>query len=73
MKTSFKNAMKCFQKSLPGVSYLAHKGYFLVVFVWGGWHRGLRPGDFCPVVYVWKGGGLCPDTDSNIRKGPLIW
>ena len=35
MKTSFKNAMKCFQKSLPGVSYLAHKGYFLVVFVWG--------------------------------------
>ena len=29
MKTSFKKAMKCFLKSLPGISYSTHKGSFV--------------------------------------------
>ena len=27
MKTSFKKAMKCFLRSVPGILYLTHKGY----------------------------------------------
>ena len=50
MKTSFKKVMKCFLKSLPGISYLTHKGYLSGDF----WNGGCPEG-FCP-------GGLCPDT-----------
>ena len=55
MKTSLKKAMKCFLKSLPGISYSLNSKWKLVCLFF---RRGLSM-VVCPGVYV---RGLCPDT-----------
>ena len=53
MKTSFKKAMKYFEKSSPGISYLTHEKY--LSGGGGAVSTGGLPGGLCF-------GGLCPDT-----------
>ena len=65
MKTSFKKAMKCLLKSVPGISYLTHKGHLSGPFCPRGFypsgfcHRGFCPRGFCHRVFCPE--GLCPN------------
>ena len=43
MKASFRQVMKCFLKSVPGISFLTHKGYLS-----GGVVQGFLSGGLCP-------------------------
>ena len=57
MKTSFKKAMKCFWKSVPGI--------LIRDICLEGVCPGFMSGVFCPGVF-------CPDTSADIGPMPLI-
>ena len=64
MKTYFKKAMKCFQKSIPGISYLTDKRYFV-----GGRGRARVVRRVCNKGFSSE--GLCPEPANTLARNRL--